>query len=275
MLCGAPSPASNPMWCCRLSRRRMYSPFWRARGCRPGLWYPSASTPSATASSDCGSCYAPSCIIAPTQSWCRPKLRLAGSANGLASARPSASSPTQSFRPVSYVAGRSTGAEAVPVGRGALVPQKGFDVLIRAFALAAPECMPLRLAIAGDGPAAQALRDLVAELRLENRVLFLGNVRELQTLMRRLKASYSLRVTRVFPTYSWRRSRLGCRSSRRIARTVRGRSCAMVILGSWCLARTRQRSLVLCVAWLPTRFCVAGWQRAHQVRLNATRSRTW
>ena len=66
---------------------------------------------------------------------------------------------------------------------GRLVPQKGFDVLIRAFALAAPECMPLRLAIAGDGPAAQALRDLVAELRLENRVLFLGNVRELQTLM--------------------------------------------------------------------------------------------
>jgi GalNAc-alpha-(1->4)-GalNAc-alpha-(1->3)-diNAcBac-PP-undecaprenol alpha-1,4-N-acetyl-D-galactosaminyltransferase len=66
---------------------------------------------------------------------------------------------------------------------GRLVPQKGFDVLIRAFALAAPECGQLRLAIAGDGPAAQALRDLVAELRLENRVLFLGNVRELQTLM--------------------------------------------------------------------------------------------
>jgi GalNAc-alpha-(1->4)-GalNAc-alpha-(1->3)-diNAcBac-PP-undecaprenol alpha-1,4-N-acetyl-D-galactosaminyltransferase len=66
---------------------------------------------------------------------------------------------------------------------GRLVPQKGFDVLIRAFALAAPECGQLRLVIAGDGPAAQALRCLVAELRLENRVLFLGQIRELQTLM--------------------------------------------------------------------------------------------
>lgn len=66
---------------------------------------------------------------------------------------------------------------------GRLVPQKGFDILIRAFALVARECEQLRIAIAGEGPAAQTLRDLVAQLRLDDRVLFLGTVRDLQTLM--------------------------------------------------------------------------------------------
>jgi len=66
---------------------------------------------------------------------------------------------------------------------GRLVHQKGFDILIRAFATVARECGQLRLAIAGEGPAAQALRDLVAELRLDSRVVFLGQVRELKTLM--------------------------------------------------------------------------------------------
>lgn len=66
---------------------------------------------------------------------------------------------------------------------GRLVPQKGFDVLIHAFALVAPECGQLLLAIAGEGPAANSLRELVAELQLEDRVLFLGHVKELQALM--------------------------------------------------------------------------------------------
>jgi len=71
---------------------------------------------------------------------------------------------------------------------GRLVHQKGFDILIRAFAVAARERGPLRLAIAGEGPESQALRDLAGELQLEDRVLFLGEVRELRALMRQADA---------------------------------------------------------------------------------------
>jgi glycosyltransferase involved in cell wall biosynthesis len=71
---------------------------------------------------------------------------------------------------------------------GRLVHQKGFDVLIRAFAQVAHECETLRLAIAGEGPARPALRSLVGELRLEDRVLFLGQVVELGALMQQAEA---------------------------------------------------------------------------------------
>jgi GalNAc-alpha-(1->4)-GalNAc-alpha-(1->3)-diNAcBac-PP-undecaprenol alpha-1,4-N-acetyl-D-galactosaminyltransferase len=71
---------------------------------------------------------------------------------------------------------------------GRLVPQKGFDVLVRAFALVAKESAELRLAIAGDGPQARALQELVAELRLEQRVIFLGAVSGLPALMREADA---------------------------------------------------------------------------------------
>jgi len=71
---------------------------------------------------------------------------------------------------------------------GRLVHQKGFDILIRAFATVARECGQLRLAIAGEGPEEQALRNLVAALRLDDRVHFLGQVRGLRTLMRQADA---------------------------------------------------------------------------------------
>ena len=71
---------------------------------------------------------------------------------------------------------------------GRLVHQKGFDILIRAFATVARECGQLRLALAGEGPEEQALRSLVAELRLDDRVHFLGQVRGLRTLMRQADA---------------------------------------------------------------------------------------
>jgi glycosyltransferase involved in cell wall biosynthesis len=82
-----------------------------------------------------------------------------------------AESPVQVPKPFMLAAGR-------------LVAQKGFDVLIRAFAQVAQQCTQLHLAIAGGGPAAPALQELVAQLGLEGRVLFLGEVRNLQTLMR-------------------------------------------------------------------------------------------
>jgi glycosyltransferase involved in cell wall biosynthesis len=94
--------------------------------------------------------------------------------------------------PVAAVADHCQSSIQVPrpfiLAAGRLVHQKGFDVLIRAFALVAAECSSLRLAIAGDGPQGEALRDLVAELRLDDRVIFLGVVSELQTLMREADA---------------------------------------------------------------------------------------
>lgn len=55
---------------------------------------------------------------------------------------------------------------------GRLVPQKGFDVLLRAFAAAGVESHDLLLA--GDGPERAALEALAAELNLGGRVQFLG-----------------------------------------------------------------------------------------------------
>jgi GalNAc-alpha-(1->4)-GalNAc-alpha-(1->3)-diNAcBac-PP-undecaprenol alpha-1,4-N-acetyl-D-galactosaminyltransferase len=70
------------------------------------------------------------------------------------------------------------------LGAGRLVHQKGFDILIRAFAVVATDAPQLRLVIAGEGPDAQQLRDLAAGLGLGSRVTFLGNVRDLSALMR-------------------------------------------------------------------------------------------
>jgi len=89
--------------------------------------------------------------------------------------------------PVAVVAGCCKSSAQVPkpfvLAAGRLVHQKGFDVLIRAFAVAAHDCPDLRLAIAGEGPQAGLLRELVTELKLNDRVMFLGIVSGLQALM--------------------------------------------------------------------------------------------
>lgn len=66
---------------------------------------------------------------------------------------------------------------------GRLVPQKGFDVLIRAFALAAPTFVDL--AIAGEGPHLHQLQSLAEDLGIQAKVHFLGNQPDLAGLMRR------------------------------------------------------------------------------------------
>lgn len=71
---------------------------------------------------------------------------------------------------------------------GRLVHQKGFDILIRAFASVATECDQLQLAIAGEGPEEQALRGLAAQFNLTDRVHFLGQVRGLRMLMQQAMA---------------------------------------------------------------------------------------
>jgi len=57
---------------------------------------------------------------------------------------------------------------------GHLHPQKGHDVLIKAFALVAKECPRAKLVIAGDGDLRTYLQKLVSQLRMEGNVAFLG-----------------------------------------------------------------------------------------------------
>ncbi len=57
---------------------------------------------------------------------------------------------------------------------GRLVPEKGFDVFLRALAQACRHRPELRAVIAGDGPHAARLRDLADELGLGARVCFTG-----------------------------------------------------------------------------------------------------
>jgi glycosyltransferase involved in cell wall biosynthesis len=57
---------------------------------------------------------------------------------------------------------------------GRLIPEKGFDLALKAFALIA-DCFPrARLVIAGDGPARSFLENQVAELGLRHSVEFVG-----------------------------------------------------------------------------------------------------
>lgn len=64
------------------------------------------------------------------------------------------------------------------LGVGRLVPQKGFDLLIRAFGAIAGRHPGWSLAIIGEGPEEQELRTLAQGLGLESRIQFAGRVTE-------------------------------------------------------------------------------------------------
>jgi glycosyltransferase involved in cell wall biosynthesis len=66
------------------------------------------------------------------------------------------------------------------LGIGRLVPTKGFDLLLRA--LVRCENTSIRLTLIGDGPERPALEELTRELRLEERVVFLGTQERPQVL---------------------------------------------------------------------------------------------
>ena len=59
---------------------------------------------------------------------------------------------------------------------GRLHPDKGYDVLIRSFAIALNAIQDAYLVLIGEGRQAQELREIAAELKVEDRVIFLGFV---------------------------------------------------------------------------------------------------
>jgi phosphatidylinositol alpha-1,6-mannosyltransferase len=68
------------------------------------------------------------------------------------------------------------GAETLVLTVSRLIPEKGVDGAIRAFALATRDHPDVRHAIAGCGPLRQDLERLAAELRVGDRVRFLGQI---------------------------------------------------------------------------------------------------
>jgi len=84
---------------------------------------------------------------------------------------------------VSDVKPQASGSVPFILAAGRLVPQKGFDLLIRAFGAVTALMGELQLVIAGEGSEGQNLRDLVMELGLGARVIFPGQVQELSALM--------------------------------------------------------------------------------------------
>ena len=66
--------------------------------------------------------------------------------------------------------------DKVIISVGRLAEEKNWGTLLQAFALALKEQQNLRLVLVGDGPQAQTLRQLAAELGITERVLFTGSL---------------------------------------------------------------------------------------------------
>ncbi len=70
------------------------------------------------------------------------------------------------------------------VGAGALIPLKGFDVLLRAFEIARRRGLDAHFAIAGEGPERGRLDSLAGELGISDHVHFLGQQENLGAILR-------------------------------------------------------------------------------------------
>lgn len=75
--------------------------------------------------------------------------------------------------------------ERLVVGLGRLVPQKGFDVLLRGFARAAIAEAGWRVEIAGSGPGLPDLMTLARDLGIDTAVAFPGTVKDSTAFLRR------------------------------------------------------------------------------------------
>jgi glycosyltransferase involved in cell wall biosynthesis len=73
----------------------------------------------------------------------------------------------------------------VAVSFARLSPEKDVANLLQAVALIAPSAPEFRLEIAGDGPCREELQTLAANLKLNERVRFLGEVRDIAGLLGR------------------------------------------------------------------------------------------
>ena len=114
-----------------------------------------------------------------------------------------------------------------------LDPQKGFEIMLRAFGGLASENQDVHLLVAGDGRDRVLLRSLPSELR--NRILRLGTVPHAE--LPRYHAAADVAVSPAtgqesFGSCSSRRWRPACRWSRRTSRGT-GRWSATASTGSW------------------------------------------
>jgi glycosyltransferase involved in cell wall biosynthesis len=75
--------------------------------------------------------------------------------------------------------------ELLIIAVGRLSPEKGFDLLLKSFAKLAPQFEGWRVCIIGDGAARAALTQLRDELKLQDKVEFIGEVRQVEPWMAR------------------------------------------------------------------------------------------
>lgn len=108
--------------------------------------------------------------------------------------------------PAAYT-GRATD-ELLAVGR--LDQQKGFDLLLRAFAASALARAGARLVILGEGPQRRALETLAQELKIAEHVLLPGVVRDPETWMARCTAFVLPSRYEGFPNVLLEAMAMGC-----------------------------------------------------------------
>ncbi len=82
---------------------------------------------------------------------------------------------------------------------GRLIPEKGFDVLIKAFAEIAPLNPALKLFILGEGKERQYLEDLIEELNLVNRVELKGHIKNPVPYFKKAKLCVVSSIKEGFP----------------------------------------------------------------------------
>ena len=108
------------------------------------------------------------------------------------------------------------------VGIGRLSPEKGFDVLVRAFARIAPWYPDWTLRILGTGPQRGQLEDLADSLGVRDNVHWAGWVDRPESAL--LESSVFVLPSRYegFPTLCWRRWRAACPASQCLRKRAGG-----------------------------------------------------
>lgn len=117
-----------------------------------------------------------------TAAWLRKEIR---GATVEVVANPVQVEPGQSADAAAQTALAACGGHNIVLAAGRLDRQKGFDLLLHAFAALVPQQPAWRLVILGEGPEGNSLRELSQQLRISDRVVFPGFSRTLHFLMRK------------------------------------------------------------------------------------------